>query len=165
MICVVVAFKFPFKLLSLSKSWTRRLAFSIVSPLFIAWIVAWVMFNWNWSTDRSAQQPSLLRVGFKSLFPRQLPATNRAFVIRSILVDYFYMEWAHIVIYIIVRTWIQGTSGQKNQHELVRFSWNCNWAGQWILFACQWQFPKDLRDHVRDRKQSLHFALIFECTF
>ena len=108
------------------------------SPLFIARIVAWVMFNWNWSTNRSAQQPSLLRVGFESLFPRQLPATNRAFVIRTILVDYFYIEWAHIVIYIIVRTWI----GQRNQYQLLRFSWNCNRANQRILFASQWQFPK-----------------------
>ena len=29
------------------------------------------------------------QVSFESLFPRQLSATNRAFVIRSILVDYF----------------------------------------------------------------------------
>ena len=35
LICVVVAFKFPFRFLSLSKSWTRRLAFSIESPLLI----------------------------------------------------------------------------------------------------------------------------------
>ena len=108
------------------------------SPLFIARIVAWVMFNWNWSTNRSAQQPSLLRVGFESLFPRQLPATNRAFVIRTILVDYFYIEWAHIVIYIIVRQW----TGQRNQYQLLRFSWNCNRANQRILFTSQWQFPK-----------------------
>ena len=32
------------------------------------------------------------RVSFESLFPRQLSATNRAFVIRSILVHYFYIE-------------------------------------------------------------------------
>ena len=32
------------------------------------------------------------QVSFESLFPRQLSATNRAFVIRSILVDYFYIE-------------------------------------------------------------------------
>ena len=99
-IYIVVALKFTFKFLSLLKSWKWRLAFSIESPLLITQIVAWVMFNWNWSTNRSAQQPSLLRVGFESLFPRQLPATNRAFVIRSILVDYFYIEWAHIIIYI-----------------------------------------------------------------
>ena len=40
-ICVV-AFKFPFNFLSLSRSWTWRLAFSIESPLFITCIVAWV---------------------------------------------------------------------------------------------------------------------------
>ena len=28
------------------------------------------------------------QVGFESLFPRKLSATNRAFVVRSILVDY-----------------------------------------------------------------------------
>ena len=32
------------------------------------------------------------QVSFESLFPRQLSATNRAFVIRSILVHYFYIE-------------------------------------------------------------------------
>ena len=32
------------------------------------------------------------QVGFESLFPRQLLATNRAFVVRSILVHYFYVE-------------------------------------------------------------------------
>ena len=48
------------------------------------------------------------QVGFESLFPRKLSATNRAFVVRSIFVDYFYIEWAHIIIYIPVRTWIQG---------------------------------------------------------
>ena len=31
------------------------------------------------------------QVGFESLFPRQLSATNRAFVVRSILVDYLYI--------------------------------------------------------------------------
>ena len=40
------------------------------------------------------------QVCFESLFPRQLSPTNRAFVVRSILVDYFYIEWAHIIIYI-----------------------------------------------------------------
>ena len=114
-ICVV-AFKFPFNFLSLSRSWTWRLAFSIESPLFIARIVAWVNKSISIATK-------LAQSGFESLFARQLPATNHAFVIRSILVDYFYTEWACIVIYIIVRTWIQGTSGQRNQYEVVRFSW------------------------------------------
>ena len=117
-IWVVEPFKFPFKFLSLPKSWTRSLAFSIESPHFIARIVAWVMFNWNWSTNRSAQQPSLLRVGFESSFTRQLSATNRASVIRSILADYFYIEWAHIIIYIIVRTWIQGNHRPKAEVQL-----------------------------------------------
>ena len=98
----------------------RRLAFSIESPLFIARIVAWVMFNWNWSTNRSAQQPSLLRESCKSLFPRQLPTTNRAFVILSIIVDYFYIEWAHIVIYIIIRTWIPGPKADERSEKSVR---------------------------------------------
>ena len=66
-IYIVVALKFTFKFLSLLKSWKWRLAFSIESPLLITQIVAWVMFNWNWSTNRSAQQPSLLRVGFESV--------------------------------------------------------------------------------------------------
>ena len=48
------------------------------------------------------------QVGFKYLFLRQLSATNRAFVVRSILFDYFYIEWVHIIIYITFRTWIQG---------------------------------------------------------
>ena len=134
----------------MSKSWKRRLAFSIKSPLFIAWIVAWVMFNWDWSKNRSAQQPSLLRVGFESLFPWQLPATNRAFVIPSILVDYFYIEWAHIIIYIIITTWL----GQTNQYE-VRMGWcryqifdtsdtevrskNINTSGEFQFFRhCTW---------------------------
>ena len=134
----------------MSKSWKRRLAFSIKSPLFIAWIVTWVMFNWDWSKNRSAQQPSLLRVGFESLFPWQLPATNRVFVIPSILVDYFYIEWAHIIIYIIIRTWL----GQTNQYE-VRMGWcryqifdtsdtevrskNFNTSGEYQFFwYCTW---------------------------
>ena len=58
----------------------------------------------------------------------------------------FLIERAHIAIYIIIRTWIQGTGGQRNQYKLVRFSWNCNRANQWILFASRWPFPKDPRD-------------------
>ena len=58
------------------------------------------------------------QVGFESLFPRQISATNCAFVIRSILVDYFYIEWAHIIIYITVRTWLQGI------HRLQSENWS-----------------------------------------
>ena len=140
----------------MSKSCVRRLAFSIESPLFIAWIVAWVMCN-NKSISTATK---LAQSGFWVLFPGQLSATNRAFVIGSILVDYFYIEGAHITIYIIVRTWIQAMhrpkagTGQRSQNEFVRFSWNCNRASPQIIVSSQWQFLKDP-----------HLALILESTF
>ena len=56
--------------------------------------------------------------GFESLFPRQLSATNRAFVVQSILVDYFYIEWAHIIIYVIVKTYIQHIHPPKAKNWL-----------------------------------------------
>ena len=52
---------------------------------------------------------------------------------------------------------------QRSQNKVVHFSWDCN---QPILFASQWQFPKDPRNHAHDWKQRrLHLVLIFECTF
>ena len=45
------------------------------------WLVLFLTFAMNTT-----------QVSFESLFPRQLSATNRAFVVRSILVDYFYIE-------------------------------------------------------------------------
>ena len=65
---------------------------------------------------------------------------------KSCICRLFLIERAHIAIYIIIKTWIQGTGGQRNQYKLVRFSWNCNRANQWILFASRWPFPKDPRD-------------------
>ena len=38
------------------------------------------------------------QVGFESLFPWQLSATNCAFVVWSILVDCFYIKWTHSII-------------------------------------------------------------------
>ena len=117
------------------------------------------MFNW---TDQQIDQHSnqACTEWVWVLFPGQLSATNRAFVIRSILVDYFYIEGAHITIYIIVRTWIQAMhrpkagTGQRSQNEFVRFSWNCNRASPQIIVSSQWQFLKDP-----------HLALILESTF
>ena len=117
------------------------------------------MFNW---TDQQIDQHSnqACTEWVWVLFPGQLSATNRAFVIRSILVDYFYIEGAHITIYIIVRTWIQAKhrpkagTGQRSQNEFVRFSWNCNRASPQIIVSSQWQFLKDP-----------HLALILESTF
>ena len=108
-ICIVVALKFTFKFLSLLKSWKWRLAFSIESPLLITQIVAWVMFNWNWSTNRSAQQPSLLRVGFESVSST----------------TFGQWEWAHIIIYIIVWTWIQGIHRPKADNQSEKSEWSC----------------------------------------
>ena len=52
---------------------------------------------------------------------------------------------------------------QRSQNKVVHFSWDYN---QPILFASQWQFPKDPRNHAHDWKQRrLHLVLIFECTF
>ena len=52
---------------------------------------------------------------------------------------------------------------QRSQNKVVHFSWDCN---QPILFASQWQFPKDPRNHAHNWKQRrLHLVLIFECTF
>ena len=52
---------------------------------------------------------------------------------------------------------------QRSQNKVVYFSWDYN---QPILFASQWQFPKDPRNHAHDWKQRrLHLVLIFECTF
>ena len=64
------------------------------SKLWLACVIPHLCHEHSWS-------------GFESLFIRQLLATNRAFVEGSILFDYFYIEWAHIIIYITVGTWIQ----------------------------------------------------------
>ena len=56
-------------------------------------------------------------MGFESLVPRQLSATNRTFVVRSILVDYFFIEWAHIIIYITVRTRILGIHRPEAENQ------------------------------------------------
>ena len=45
------------------------------------WLVLFLTFAMNTT-----------QVSFESLFPRQLSATNRTFLVRSILVDYFYIE-------------------------------------------------------------------------
>ena len=65
------------------------------------------------------------QVGFESLFPEQLSATNRAFVVRSILVYYFYIEWAHIIIYITVRAWIQGIHCPKAENRSEKSEQSC----------------------------------------
>ena len=51
------------------------------------WLVSFLMFAMNTT-----------QVGFEFLFPQQLSATNHAFVVRSILINYFYIEWAYIII-------------------------------------------------------------------
>ena len=94
------------------------------------------------------------QVGFESLFLQQFSATNRAFVVRSILVDYSYMReltslfissWEHRSKVSIVQN---QKTGQRSQYKLVGFSWDCDRASQRILVASQWQFPKDQRDHA-----------------
>ena len=40
-------------------------------------------------------------------------------------------------------------TSQRRPYNFVRLSWDYNWASQRILFASQWQFPKDSRDHAR----------------
>ena len=179
------------------------------------------------------------QVGFESLFPWQLSATNCAFVVWSILVNCFYIKWTHSIIAfnegerILIMSfngnhswgfyvprgsivmpcdfrhwapfwtgwlagWLCSTNSlylickcflgclqlktpisflcnqynkkiftrdrmQRSQNKVVHFSWDCN---QPILFASQWQFPKDPRNHAHDWKQRrLHLVLIFECTF
>ena len=118
------------------------------------WIVLFFIFAMNTT-----------QVDFESLFLRQLSATNRAFVVLSILFDYFYIEWAHIIIYITVRTWIQCKRSREPVGE-VKIKLCAPLASQRIHFTSQWQVLKDPRSHARDRKQRrLYLALIFECTF
>ena len=108
--------------------------------------------------------------GFESLFPRQLFAPNRAFVVRSIHVDYFCIKWVHIIIHINVRTWIQGYPSSKKQSNveisqdvlqscnLVRFSWDCSRASQRTVLTNQWQFPKYTRDHARAETKKISIS-------
>ena len=92
-----------------------------------------------------------------SLFPRQLSASE------SELTSLFISSSEHGSKVSIVQ---KQTTSQRSQNEVVRFSWNCNLASQRILFAKQWLFLKDPRDHARDRKQRrLHLAPVFEWTF
>ena len=68
------------------------------------------------------------------------------FLICLILVDYFYIEWIHIIIYIIIKTWIQGMHHprKKNQSEkseyFARLSWDCKETKKTPFGAHLWMY-------------------------